>query len=617
MQFDGNLMTTTMRKLTAAAQRALKFTGHQRDPELALTVQRGGKLPVSLQQTMFKKIDVNVNINVLLTKCIQFARPDSQRDLWVVAEQMVYSIVRLWVGHFMYCPCDDFRHQELCQAAQAAFDGEFGTRFTSSEMEALAEVVAAFFERNVVAHILTKDEGEYFAKGILYEHFVNSHQHSLLTNLFFLSQSWAAPGAWRDELGQFSMPEDPIAEALLPEVLEIVFGLHIVQTATGVRIIKGRPPHYSDWPYRVNQLAELLIPYISENSQDSPQPPGQNGDGSGIGEQPQDVSSTLTQILQQMNNPFLTTDDNTSRPQRISQSGGTGAGTESPPPPRYNLEELDRYYSQRATDVTVKTQDSAKEKPKQPENLQVGFLDSEPAPLSALVSGQIDWFRTRAIQTDKGNQLRLFKRIDPLEIPLGGDEPAETGPPHLLLLVDSSGSMGFNSAASSGKRGKYDVVLMACYGIFKYIVEQGLADSVQVACINFSGRSLESSWHPLSEVDNAEHIHEVKRVLLTYQGGGTVLSPEAIQRAFQTRPGRFLAIAITDGNLSNTSVAVSELRKLVQSGCQLVLLHIGGATQFTKAIEEMNCSVNILNSAKDLVGLSLRIAKERFKSSKM
>ena len=44
---------------------------------------------------------------------------------------------------------------------------------------------------------------------------------------------------------------------------------------------------------------------------------------------------------------------------------------------------------------------------------------------------------------------------------------------------------------------------------------------------------------------------------------------------------------------------------------------LGGATQFTKAIEEMNCPVHLLNSANDLVGLSLKIAKEKYQDSRV
>jgi hypothetical protein len=316
------------------------------------------------------------------------------------------------------------------------------------------------------------------------------------------------------------------------------------------------------------------------------------------------------QILEQMNNPFMSADENFQQPQASLLLGSTRLGRSSPPIPSYNLEELERYYSRRASAVIVESQNSDKENQKEPELLQVGFLDSEEAPISALVTGQIDWFKMRCVPTDGQNQLKLFRRSDPLEIPLGGYEPVVNGPPHLVLLVDSSGSMKFNPTISHpGDRGKYDLVLLACYGIFKHIELNKLADNVQVACINFSGGSIESGWHPFSGID------KVKTVLLTYQGGGTTLSPDAIRRAFQNRPGSFLAIAITDGCLSNTTEAVSELRKVVESECDLVLLHVGQPNAFTKAVEEMNCPVHILNSARDLVGLSLRIAKERFQFS--
>lgn len=127
-----------------------------------------------------------------------------------------------------------------------------------------------------------------------------------------------------------------------------------------------------------------------------------------------------------------------------------------------------------------------------------------------------------------------------------------------------------------------------------------------VAYINFSGRSTESGWHLFRDSE------KVKRTLLTYQGGGITLSPEAIHRAFESRPDSFLMIAITDGSLGNTAEAVSELRKVVESDSDLALLHVGQTNEFTRAVEEVNCPVYILNSAHDLVGLSLRIAKERF-----
>ncbi len=593
------------------ARKAIEASSEAWDPESDLKIHfiHDGP-PISIKHTGFKSIDVRVNMPLMMEMCIKFIRQKDAKETLVVAGHVVYSMIRLWVGHYDHCPYDSWRHQSL---SRAAANGGFGTTAITPQQRELAEAVTAFFERSIVALIISRKEGNYFTKGLLYEHFINGHCHNLLTNLFFMSQSIAASEAWLTVLTEFPLPSDPLAESLLPEVLKPLFGLHIIRNRNSSRIVPYQPHRHTSWSQRVYRLAELLIPYLCEGGEGPDPEPyrtvGQNGSDSSGGQLP-NLSDIGGQILEQMSNPFISADENSQQPQASLQPGISRPGRSSPPIPRYNLEELDHYYSQRASAVIVETESSNKEKSKEPELLQVGFLDSEEAPISALVTGQIDWFKMRCVPTNGQNQLKLFRRSDPLEIPLGGDEPVVNGPPHLLLLVDSSSSMGFNPMAPSPNgRGKYDLVLLSCYGIFKYIENKKLTESVQVACINFSGGSIESGWHPFSSID------KVKNVLLAYQGGGTTLSPDALRRAFNNRPGSFLAIAITDGGLSNTPEAVSELRKVVESECDLILLHVGQPNAFTKAVKEMNCPVHLLNSANDLVGLSLRIAKERFKCS--
>lgn len=599
--------------ITAAARKALEASDERWDPDLDLTVRFVGQgPPISIRHTCFKTIDVSINMGGLLERCTLLGRSSDTTET-AIAGQITYSMVRLWIGHYDHCPYDSWRHQFLCRAAAK---GTFGTTAISSRQRALVEAVTALFERSIVACTISKAEGDYFAKGIVYEHFVNEHRPNLLTNLFFLGQTLVAPKAWQTVLSEFPMPNDPLARALLPEVLKLVFGLRVAIEGRSIKVIPDRPYCYLGWPDRVARLAALLIPYINETAQRSGPPSSPFGwqnelDGDSDA-QSQGAASALNQMLEQMDNPFVSADSEPNNPQSTMQPGGLSAGRSSPPFPRYNLEQLDIYYTQRASEVVVEAEASDMKEPKKPDLLEVGSLDSEPTSLRALASGQIDLFRMRVVRRSGWNELKLFKRSEPLEVPLGGDEPAsEKGPPHLLLLVDSSSSMGFNPRASSDRRAKYDLVLRSCYGIFKHIEMNNFGDSIQVACINFSGMSLESGWHPYRNMEN------VKRTLLTYQGGGTTLSPDAIRRAFQARPGSFLAIAITDGGLSNTAEAVSELKKVVESDCDLVLLHVGQPNAFTKAVEEMNCPVYILSSANDLVGLSLQIAKEGFKSSKI
>ena len=227
-----------------------------------------------------------------------------------------------------------------------------------------------------------------------------------------------------------------------------------------------------------------------------------------------------------------------------------------------------------------------------------------------LASGQIDWFRTRCAHPDADNPagLKLYRLSDPLEIPGNAFDPASQDVPNLLLLVDSSGSMKFNPQANGASRGKYDLVLMACWGLFRFLKERCLDESVWVNALNFSGAGAthNSGWHRACELE------PVKRVLATYQGGGTTLDTSVVRSARETSPGRILALAITDGNLGNTPQALAELRLTTDAGNGLALLHIGAANAFTEGVRQLGGCVHIVADARDLVGLCLDLAKANY-----
>ena len=167
--------------------------------------------------------------------------------------------------------------------------------------------------------------------------------------------------------------------------------------------------------------------------------------------------------------------------------------------------------------------------------------------------------------------------------------------------------MQFNPRATNpAGRGKFDVVLMACYGIFRYIQSQGFSSRVKVHAINFSDASRSSSWHPCTSLE------PVKRTLAAYQGHGTRLDVDTLRQAVADSPGKFLAIAMTDGGLKNTQEVIAELRRMLAAGHRLVHLHIGPANAFTKGVEELGCPVHLLKDANDLVGLCLDLAKSNY-----
>jgi len=590
-----------VKALETHARKALAHSGPDWNSESDVTIAFGQGAAFSLQRDKFTKIRVSVNVPKALACCRKLAKTNTVANSSAILMEAVYSAVRLWAGYYDHCPLDLWRHSRLCQAAA---EGGFETLWPSPAQWRQAEAIAGFFERSVVGRIITKTEGPVFARGLVYEQLVNRYPANLLTNLFFAVQVVPAPRVWQALLEQHQINTELPAADLLPQVLQLLFSVR-------VRFVRGRwrfraswehIPPLRDWPERVRQLAKLLIPYMTEGSQPQPNPVFEPTMPPGPSEMPYPGSGNPSMPPE---HPFDPTASN-------GQFPGLLPGRENPPARRYDFDQLDRYYCQQAEALAIEVDGPEQDKPQKPDSLTVGYLDAKPASLTVLASGQIEWFRTRVLpQLDGSEILKLYQRTEPLEAPLGGDEPAGVGVPHLLLLVDSSGSMKFNPHTTDlASRGKYDIVLRACYGIFKHIEQSHLADCVQVACINFSGNTIESGWHPYRTIE------PVKRVLLRYQGGGTVLSPPAIQNAFLARPGKFLGIIITDGCIGNVPAVIAELKSVAQAGCDLVLLHVGPANDFTNAVKAMNCPVHILSSADNLVGLTLQIAKDKYQLSR-
>ena len=169
--------------------------------------------------------------------------------------------------------------------------------------------------------------------------------------------------------------------------------------------------------------------------------------------------------------------------------------------------------------------------------------------------------------------------------------------------------MNFNPQATGNDRGKYDVVLMACWGLFRFLQQRRLEGSVWLNAINISGATRTSGWHRGNALP-------VKRILAAYEGGGTTLGVASLQTARESAPGRFVAIIVTDGSLSNTSAALDELQKTVEAGNRLALVQIGAAPNgFTEGVKRLGGAVHLLNHAQELVGLCLNLAKSHYGES--
>jgi hypothetical protein len=612
-----------IQSLDCKAQSALIFPERSLENELEVYVQVVPDCQaIDFENRRFKQLYVYITPDRFRYRGTLCGLFHSTGDLIEVAGQIVYALVRVWAGQYLYCPIDQACHKQLYDIALIQIEDECSTSLSSEDQDLIAEIIVTFFEKTFVTYILTSQEGACIARGLVHKHKLVEQKCSLISELFFLCQSYLNPLVWSPEIQNISMGQEPLISALVSNVIRIIFGIPGLTGDIFMKVPPVRLPMYEEWPDCVAELARLLIPWLIDEAQDNQT--GQNDDyrpdqpnaGGGQTESP---SEHLKKILKNMNNPFAGSGDSEDEPtgQGPSYPPGLLAGTKEAQIPPRNINDLDDYYQKRAPRISLVNDSSDnKKKAPPPEVDTLAFLDSEPTSMLSLITDPIDYFRSRVIEQNNGQKkLQLYKRTCPLEAPISREDPAPQGVKNLLFLVDSSSSMGFNPTKETN-RGKYDIVLLSIYGILEHIQRNALGGSMQLTVINFSSKTLESGWCKYQEAIRKNPISKFKNTLLTYQHGGTVLDPKSLNNTFETRPGKFLAILVTDGQVAHTEKIIPEFKKIVSSDCQLAMFHIGDDTILSIAMKNLGCPVWLLKDPKDLIGLSLQVAKNKLIPSK-
>ena len=170
--------------------------------------------------------------------------------------------------------------------------------------------------------------------------------------------------------------------------------------------------------------------------------------------------------------------------------------------------------------------------------------------------------------------------------------------PDMLIVIDSSGSMTWNMTSKT-IRGPYHTALVAAFAA----MEVALRRKSRVAAINFSSGSRTSKW--------SNSKAEVERVLLSYQGGGTVAPIKQIIEVCETAQSKVMVLMITDAEIANWDKFVESVYHLSSHNHKIFLFHIGVGTRKKKsktqiALEEAGAVVYPIKSVKDLLGLVVR-----------
>ncbi len=175
--------------------------------------------------------------------------------------------------------------------------------------------------------------------------------------------------------------------------------------------------------------------------------------------------------------------------------------------------------------------------------------------------------------------------------------------PDMLIVLDSSGSMGWNYTSRSERgRGPYHIAVVAAFAALHYAAGKGAKFSI----INFSNRADICQW--TSDYKKAESV------LLRYQGGGTVLPIKQIAQQCVKAERKSLIFIITDFGLYNWAKAKKTMIGLAESGHKLVGFFIGPSKIPKDKFKNLMDKVTFygIRNTKDLINLVITEVKKYY-----
>ena len=175
--------------------------------------------------------------------------------------------------------------------------------------------------------------------------------------------------------------------------------------------------------------------------------------------------------------------------------------------------------------------------------------------------------------------------------------------PDLLIVLDSSGSMRWNyTATRNSGRGEYHTALVASFAALHFAASKGVKFSV----INFSGHAEVCQW--------TADYKKAERILLRYQGNGTVLPTNKIAEQCKKAERKALVFIITDFGLYNWEKSKKKMIEMANQGHKIVGFFIGASSiPKTKFKELLNkATFYPIKNIKDLINLVILEVKKYY-----
>ncbi len=167
------------------------------------------------------------------------------------------------------------------------------------------------------------------------------------------------------------------------------------------------------------------------------------------------------------------------------------------------------------------------------------------------------------------------------------------GLPDMLLVIDSSGSMEW-SVGKKGPRGPYHTALLCAFAAASVAFRKGCS----VAAINFSDDCKTTKW--------TRERDDIERVLLDYQGGGTVAPTDEVVALCRGHPTA-MVLTITDAEIYNWDEFIDMVRQITNMGHLFFMFYIGRLDkEVAAALESAGGHVVSVRRPRDLEGLVIR-----------
>jgi hypothetical protein len=177
--------------------------------------------------------------------------------------------------------------------------------------------------------------------------------------------------------------------------------------------------------------------------------------------------------------------------------------------------------------------------------------------------------------------------------------------PDMLIVIDSSGSMTW-AMKSHTISGDYHTALVASFAAIDFAFRR----SCKVAAVNFSDGVQTSDW--------SRERSSVERVLLKYQGGGTVAPVKKIIELCDKADKAVMVLIITDAEISNWKQLTGTVESLSRRDHKLFLFHIGASTgsrasRIHQAMANAGASIYPIKSTKDLPRLVIEQVRNTYR----